>query len=76
MAHKLRQFSDWAQCPGWVKNGSARVRAARPFYPQVQTSSACPGMCVWCTKGDTGFKRSVYQKKRALIVKNSCAASR
>src|SRR6266481_10081707 len=32
----------------WVKNGSARVRAARPFYPQEQTSSACPGMSVWC----------------------------
>jgi hypothetical protein len=32
----------------WVKNGSVRVRAARPFYPQQQTSSACPGMSVWC----------------------------
>jgi hypothetical protein len=31
-----------------VKNGSARVRAARPFYPQEQTSSACPNMSVWC----------------------------
>jgi hypothetical protein len=24
------------------KNGSAQVRAARPFYPQEQISSACP----------------------------------
>jgi hypothetical protein len=24
-----------------VKNGSVRARAARPFYPQEQTSSAC-----------------------------------
>src|SRR5258706_9915463 len=32
----------------WVKNGSVRTRAARPFYPQEQTSSACPGMSVWC----------------------------
>src|SRR5216684_1127960 len=31
-----------------VKNGSVRARAARPFYPQEQTSSACPGMSVWC----------------------------
>jgi hypothetical protein len=30
------------------KNGSARARAARPFYPQVQTSSACPSMSLWC----------------------------
>ena len=34
----------------WVKNGSVRARAARRFYPQVQTSSACPGMSVWCHK--------------------------
>jgi len=34
----------------WVKNGSVRARAARPFYPQEQTSSACPGMSVWCQK--------------------------
>jgi hypothetical protein len=32
----------------WVKNGSVQARAARPFYPQEQTSSACPGMSVWC----------------------------
>src|SRR5450631_4944328 len=32
----------------WVKNGSVRARVARPFYPQEQTSSACPGMSVWC----------------------------
>jgi hypothetical protein len=25
-----------------------RARAATPFCPQVQTSSACPGMSVWC----------------------------
>ena len=25
-----------------------RVRAAPPFHPQDQTSSACPGMSVWC----------------------------
>jgi hypothetical protein len=31
-----------------VKNGSVRARAARPFYPQDQTSSACPDMSVWC----------------------------
>ncbi len=30
------------------KNGSVRARAARPFYPQEQTSSACPDMSVWC----------------------------
>jgi len=30
------------------KNGSVWARAARPFYPQEQTSSACPGMSVWC----------------------------
>jgi len=34
----------------WVKNRSVRVRAARPFYPQVQTSSARPGMSVWCQR--------------------------
>jgi hypothetical protein len=34
----------------WVKNGSVRARAARPFYPQEQTSSACPGMSVWCQR--------------------------
>src|SRR5450432_1555854 len=34
--------------PLWVKNGSVRARAARPFYPQVQTSSACPSRSVWC----------------------------
>ena len=28
----------------------ARVRAARPFYPQEQTSLACPGMSVWCQR--------------------------
>jgi hypothetical protein len=33
---------------GWVKNGRVRARAARPFYPQEQTSSACPSMSVWC----------------------------
>src|SRR5450631_3174196 len=27
---------------------SVRARAAHPFYPQEQTSSACPGMSVWC----------------------------
>jgi hypothetical protein len=32
----------------WVKNGSVRARAARPFCPQEQISSACPGMSVWC----------------------------
>ncbi len=32
----------------WVKNGSVRARAARPFYPQEQTTLACPGMSVWC----------------------------
>jgi hypothetical protein len=31
-----------------TKNGSVRVRAARLFYPQEQTSSARPGMSVWC----------------------------
>src|SRR4030088_827853 len=31
-----------------TQNGSVRARAARPFYPQVQTSSACPSMSVWC----------------------------
>ena len=36
------------RCLSWVKNGSVRARAARPFYPQEQTSSACPGMSVWC----------------------------
>jgi hypothetical protein len=36
------------RCRSWVKNGSVRARAARPFYPQEQTSSACPGMPVWC----------------------------
>jgi hypothetical protein len=30
------------KCPPGVKNGSVRARAARPFYPQEQTSSACP----------------------------------
>src|ERR1700682_5695943 len=33
---------------GAIKNGNVRARAARPFYPQEQTSSACPGMSVWC----------------------------
>src|SRR6266851_253334 len=33
-------------CRSWVNNGSARVRAVRPFYPQEQTLSACPGMSV------------------------------
>src|SRR5260370_29994904 len=32
----------------WVKNGNVRACAARPFYPQEQTSSACPCMSVWC----------------------------
>jgi hypothetical protein len=32
------------------KNGNVRARAARLFYPQVQTSSACPGMSVWCQR--------------------------
>jgi hypothetical protein len=32
----------------WVKNGNIRARAAGPFYPQKQTSSACPGMSVRC----------------------------
>jgi hypothetical protein len=36
-------------CLKWVKNGGVQARAARPFYPQEQTSSACPGMSVWCT---------------------------
>jgi hypothetical protein len=31
-----------------VKNGSARARAARLFYPQEQTSSAGASMFVWC----------------------------
>jgi hypothetical protein len=30
------------QSPLWVKNGSVRARAARPFYPQEQ--SACASM--------------------------------
>src|SRR5450631_1719497 len=30
------------------KNGSVRARAARRFYPQEPTSSACPGMSGWC----------------------------
>jgi hypothetical protein len=32
----------------WVKNGSVRARAARPFYPQEQISSARLGVSVWC----------------------------
>jgi hypothetical protein len=39
----------------WVKNGSVRARAARPFYPQEQTSSACPGMSVWCQHRKSPF---------------------
>jgi hypothetical protein len=27
---------------------SVRARAARPFYPQEQISSACPGMSIKC----------------------------
>src|SRR3982074_1783784 len=38
----------WRQCRLSVKNGSVRARAARPFYPLEQTSSACPSMSVWC----------------------------
>jgi hypothetical protein len=34
----------------WVKNGSVQARAARPFYPQEQMPSACPGMSVWCQR--------------------------
>src|SRR5712664_193226 len=34
--------------PLWVQNGSVRARAARPLYPQEQTSSACASMSVWC----------------------------
>ena len=34
-----------------------RARAARPFYPQEQTSSACPGMSVWCQRSGLAGKR-------------------
>jgi hypothetical protein len=33
---------------GLGQNGSVRARTALPFYPQNRTSSACPGMSVWC----------------------------
>src|SRR5882724_4457135 len=38
-----------AQCPRWVSKTevSGLARLLR-FYPQEQTSSACPGMSVWC----------------------------
>jgi hypothetical protein len=41
----------------WVKNGSVRARVARPFYPQEQTSSACPGMPVWCQLLTNRYRR-------------------
>src|SRR5260370_15451052 len=41
----------------WVKNGSVRARAARPFYPQEQTQSACPSMSVWCHKRSSATSR-------------------
>jgi hypothetical protein len=32
------------------KNRRVRARAARPFYPQEQTSSACPSMSGLCSQ--------------------------
>ena len=36
---------------------SVRARAARRFYPQEQTSSARPGMSVWCQKATKSILR-------------------
>jgi hypothetical protein len=48
----------------WVKNGSVRARAARPFYPQEQTSSACPSMSVWCCHERTCIGHSITSSAR------------
>jgi hypothetical protein len=57
-------------CLKAAKNGSVRARAARPFYPQVQTSSACPGMSVWCQ-----LLTHAPQQQGVLLITSSSRAS-
>jgi hypothetical protein len=62
------------RCPAMLmsetgQNGSVRARAARLFYPQVQTSSACSGMSVWCHDrkcGPQGIAPNVQGRRRCL----------
>src|SRR5260370_26909458 len=63
----------------WVKNGSVRARAARPFYPQEQTSSACTDMSVWCHFRTHAPQQvndhSITSSARASSVGGSCTPS-
>src|SRR5450755_70263 len=56
------------------ENRSVRARAARPFYPQVQTSSACPGMSVWCQNQTRAPQQaSLVQLSRGSVVTSGFA---
>src|ERR1700687_1819091 len=48
MAHKLRQFSDWAQCPGWVNSAILTPCRWLPVHPDKQTFSGSFGMSQRC----------------------------
>jgi hypothetical protein len=58
----------------WVKNGSVRARAARPFYPQVQTSSPGPGMSVWCQMLTSHPRPEAHSIGKFLVLKCSCGS--